>query len=126
MIMVSSKLMSMRSKNNGNWLFFEENNTKVYYSLISRNGETLRKGQMSISKETFMEYMEKIGFEYVDSVNVGDVLKDLTSTTGPIITRIFLFSILRSNGPSVKPGNCLLTPASSSVNVFMQHHSQQR
>ena len=52
-----------------------ENNTKVYYSLVSRNGETLRKGQMSISKETFMEYMEKIGFEYVDSVNVGDVLK---------------------------------------------------
>jgi hypothetical protein len=47
----------------------------VYYSLVSRNGETLRKGQMSISKETFMEYMEKIGFEYVDSVNVGDVLK---------------------------------------------------
>ncbi|MGH9913560.1 MAG: hypothetical protein ACRD4W_14025 [Nitrososphaeraceae archaeon] len=73
--MVSSKLMSMRSKNNGNWLFFEENNTKVYYSLVSRNGETLRKGKMSISKETFMEYMEKIGFEYVDSVNVGDVLK---------------------------------------------------
>lgn len=67
--------MSMRSKNNGNWLFFEENNTKVYYSLVSRNGETLRKGKMSISKETFMEYMEKIGFEYVDSVNVGDVLK---------------------------------------------------
>ena len=67
--------MSMRSKNNGNWLFFKENNTKVYDSLVSRNGETLRKGQMSISKETFMEYMEKIGFEYVDSVNVGDVLK---------------------------------------------------
>jgi hypothetical protein len=75
MIMVSPKLMSMRSKNNGNWLFFKENNTKVYYSLVSRNGETLRKGHMSISKETFMEYMEKIGFEYVDSVNVGDVLK---------------------------------------------------
>lgn len=72
MIMVSPKLMSMRY---GNWLFFKENNTKVYYSLVSRNGETLRKGQMSISKETFMEYMEKIGFEYVDSVNVGDVLK---------------------------------------------------
>jgi hypothetical protein len=75
MIMVSPKLMSMRSKNNDNWLFFRENNTKVYYSLVSRNGETLRKGQISISKETFMEYMEKIGFEYVDSVNVGDVLK---------------------------------------------------
>jgi hypothetical protein len=75
MIMVSPKLMSMRSKNNGNWLFFKENNTKVHYSLVSRNGETLRKGQMSNSKETFMEYMEKIGFEYVDSVNVGDVLK---------------------------------------------------
>ena len=75
MIMVSPKLMSMRSKNKGNWLFFKENNTKVSYSLVSRNGETLRKGQMSISKETFMEYMEKIGFEYVDSVNVGDVLK---------------------------------------------------
>jgi hypothetical protein len=74
MIMVSPKLMSMRSKNNDNWLFFKENNTKVYYSLVSRNGETLCKGQMSISKETFMEYMEKIGFEYVDSVNVGDVL----------------------------------------------------
>jgi steroid 5-alpha reductase family enzyme len=74
MIMVSSKLMSMRSKNNGNWLFYEENNTKVYYLLVSRNGETLRNGQMSISKETFMEYMEKIGFEYVDSVYVGDVL----------------------------------------------------
>jgi hypothetical protein len=57
MIMVSPKLMSMRSKNNGNWLFFKENNTKVYYSLVSRNGETLHKGQMSISKETFMEYM---------------------------------------------------------------------
>ena len=64
----------MRSKNNGNWLFFEENNTKVYYSLVSRNGETLHKGQTSISMETFMEYMEKIGFEYVD-LNVGDVLK---------------------------------------------------
>ena len=75
MIMVSPKLMSMRSKNKGNWLFFKENNTKVHYSLVSRNGETLRKGQMSISKETFMECMEKIGFEYVDSVNVGDVLK---------------------------------------------------
>ena len=77
MIMVSPKLMSMRSKNKGNWLFFKENNTTVYYSLVSRNGETLRKGQMSISKETFMECMEKIGFEYVDSVNVGDCTKGI-------------------------------------------------
>jgi hypothetical protein len=69
----TKKLMSIRSKNNGNWLFFEENNTKVYYSLVARNGETIRKGQVSISKERFMEYMEKIGFEYVDSVNVGDI-----------------------------------------------------
>jgi hypothetical protein len=67
MIMVSSKLMSMRSKNNSNWLFFEESNNKVYYSLVARNGYLLRKGSMSISKETFIDYMQRIGFETVDS-----------------------------------------------------------
>jgi hypothetical protein len=69
MIMVSSKLMSMRSRNNGNWLFFEESNNRVYYSLVSRSGGTLRKGNMSISKETFIDYMQRIGFETVDSAN---------------------------------------------------------
>jgi len=39
----------------------------VYYSLVSRSGETLRKGNMSISKETFIDYMQRIGFETVDS-----------------------------------------------------------
>jgi hypothetical protein len=67
MVIVSSKLMSMRSKNNGNWLFFGESNNRVYYSLVSRSGETLRKGNMSISKETFIDYMQRIGFETVDS-----------------------------------------------------------
>ena len=67
MIMVSSKLMSMRSKNNSNWLFFEESNNKVYYSLVARNGYLLRKASMSISKETFIDYMQRIGFETVDS-----------------------------------------------------------
>jgi hypothetical protein len=66
---MASKLMSMRSQNNGNWLFFEERNNKVFYSLVAHNGETLRKGEMSISKETFIDYMQRLGFEYIDAVN---------------------------------------------------------
>lgn len=67
---MASKLMSMRSQNNGNWLFFEERNNKVFYSLVAHNEETLRKGEMSISKETFIDYMQRLGFEYIDAVNV--------------------------------------------------------
>ena len=42
---------------------------------------------------------------------------DLPLPVGPIITKIFSFFILRSNGPSVNPGNFFVIPISSSVNV---------
>lgn len=41
---MASKLMSMRSQNNGNWLFFEERNNKVFYSLVAHNGD-LKEGR---------------------------------------------------------------------------------
>lgn len=61
------KVYTMRSKNNGNYLFFEDNieRKRVYYTLVSADGRTLRKGEMSICSETFIDYMERIGFEYL-------------------------------------------------------------
>lgn len=65
------KTGTMRSKNNGSYIFFEDNHSKVYYTLVARNGETLRRGEMSISANTFVHYMESIGFEFV---KVGELL----------------------------------------------------
>ena len=42
---------------------------------------------------------------------------DLPLPVGPIITKIFPFSILRFNGPSVNPGNFFVILTSSSVNL---------
>ena len=64
-----SKLLSMRDKSSTNWLFFEDNNGIVYYSLVSRTGEILKKGQVSISMEAFCDYLQKLGFEYVDAID---------------------------------------------------------
>lgn len=67
--MMMSKLLSMRDKSSTNWLFFEDNNGIVYYSLVSRTGEILKKGQVSISMEAFCDYLQKLGFEYVDAID---------------------------------------------------------
>ena len=37
----------------------------IYYSLVLRTGETLRAGNMEISKENSIDYMQKNGFEYL-------------------------------------------------------------
>lgn len=66
------KTRTMRFINgNGNWLFFEESGDKIYFSLVSRNGDLIRKGEMRISQNAFIEAMEAIGFEYV---RAGDLL----------------------------------------------------
>ena len=67
--MMMSKLLSMRDKSSASWLFFEDNNGTVYYSLVSRTGEILKKGQVSISMEAFCDYLQKLGFEYVDALD---------------------------------------------------------
>jgi hypothetical protein len=67
--MMMSKLLSMRDKSSANWLFFEDNNGTVYYSLVSRTGKILKKGQVIISMEAFCDYLQKLGFEYVDAID---------------------------------------------------------
>jgi hypothetical protein len=53
------KTFTMRSKQ-GNYLFFEENEEKqrIYYSLENRYGETLRRGDMSLSLINFIDLMK--------------------------------------------------------------------
>ena len=64
--MMLAKVCSMINKHDGNYLFFEESNGRIYYSVVSRTGETLRTGEMIISTKKFVDYMQKVGFEYVN------------------------------------------------------------
>jgi hypothetical protein len=59
----------MRSKQ-GQYLFFEENEEqgRIYYTLVSRYGDTLRRGNMSLSISNFIELMKCIGFEEADLI----------------------------------------------------------
>lgn len=59
------KIHRLRNKSNGSYLFFDENEDMIYYSLVLRTGETLRAGNMEISKENSIDYMQKNGFEYL-------------------------------------------------------------
>jgi hypothetical protein len=62
------KIFTMRKK--GHYLFFEENEEKqrIYYSLVNRYGETLRRGDMSLSLINFIDLMKRIGFEEADLI----------------------------------------------------------
>ena len=63
-----SKYLSMRSQT-GKYIFFSEDNKspegKVFYSLISQEGGTLRTGSMPISSEMFIDLMGRIGFKFM-------------------------------------------------------------
>ena len=63
------KTFTMRSKQ-GHYLFFEENEEKqrIYYSLVSRYGDTLTHGNMSLSLPNFVDLMKRIGFEEADLI----------------------------------------------------------
>ena len=66
--MLTDKILSMQSRC-GNWVFFEDNNDIIYYSLVSRVGKTLRKGQISISKDGFTDYLIELGFEHANAAD---------------------------------------------------------
>jgi hypothetical protein len=53
----------------GNWVFFEDNNDMIYYSLVSRVGKSLRKGQIAISKDAFTDYLVESGFEHANAAD---------------------------------------------------------
>lgn len=64
------KTFTMRKKELGHYLFFEANVEKqrIYYSLVNRYGETLRRGDMSLSLINFIDLMKRIGFEEADLI----------------------------------------------------------
>lgn len=70
------KTYTLRSKNNGTYIFLESKGDWVYYSLVDQTGETLRTGSMVISPEVFAEYMGKLGFEYI-----GELLQEIDDDT---------------------------------------------
>jgi hypothetical protein len=63
------KTFTMKFKQ-GHYLFFEENEEKgrIYYSLVSKYGDLVRRGDMSLSISNFIELMKRIGFEEADLI----------------------------------------------------------
>lgn len=64
------KTFTMRKKESGQWLFFEDNEEKqrVYYTLTNRFGDTIRRGDMSLSLSIFIDAMGRIGFGEADLI----------------------------------------------------------
>ena len=64
------KTFTMRKKELGHYLFFEENEEqgRIYYSLVNRYGDTRREGSMTLNLIHFMDLVKHTGFEEADLI----------------------------------------------------------
>jgi hypothetical protein len=56
----------MKSKVNGSYLFYSENNEKVFFTIVDRMGNAIRSDKLPLSIEQFVRSMEKAGWSRVE------------------------------------------------------------
>jgi hypothetical protein len=56
----------MKSNVNGSYLFYSENDEKVFFTIVDRLGNTIRSDELPLSIGQFVRSMEKAGWSRVE------------------------------------------------------------